>query len=108
MLFHDSLAYLAADVGLDVRMTLTVDGDSGIAAEDLAAVERLAKEQPDLLLLYDTQYPIRYGAVDGLVPARQVLALETAVMGTGEPSDWLNAMTRNLKKLQTLTGGDTP
>ncbi len=108
VLFQDSLAYLAGDLGLDVRMTLTFDGDSGIAAEDLAAVERLAKENPDLLLLYDTQYPIRYGAVDGLVPDAQVLALETAVVGAGSPSDWLDAMERNLEKLQTLTGGDTP
>ncbi len=108
VLFHDSLAYLAADVGLDVQMVLTADGESGLAAADLAAVERLAKEHPDLILLYDTQYPIRYGAVDGLVPAAQVISLETAVVGNGNPSDWLDAMERNMEKLQKLTGGDTP
>lgn len=107
VLFQDSLVYLAADVGLDVKLTLAVDGDSGIAAADLAAVERLAKENPDLLLIYDTQYPIRYGGVDGLVPPQQVLALETAVVGEGTPTDWLDAMERNRKKLQQL-GGDAP
>lgn len=107
VLFQDSLAYLADDVGLDVKMTLAFDGDSGIAAADLAAVERLAKEYPDLLLIYDTQYPIRYGAVDGLVPAEQVLALETVVTGKGRATDWLDAMERNLAKLANA-GGDTP
>ena len=108
VLFHDSLVYLAEYVGLDVKLVLSADGESGLSATDLAKVEALAKENPDLALLYDTQYPIRYTAIDGLVPAQQVLALETAVVGEGKPSDWLDAMERNLEKLQKLTGGDTP
>lgn len=108
ILFHDSMSYLAADLGLDVKLTLSAEGESGLSAADLAQVEALAKEHPDLVLLYDTQYPIRYTAIDGLVPADQVIALETAVVGSGKPSDWLDAMGRNLEKLQKLTGGDTP
>ena len=108
VLFHDSLAYLAEDLGLEVQLTLTVDGESGISAADLAQVEALAKEYTDLILLYDTQYPIRYGAVEKLVDAHRVIALETAVVGEGKPSDWVNAMERNAKKLQQLTGGDAP
>ena len=108
VLFHDSLAYLAGELGMDVQLVLTVDGESGLAAEDLAAVEHLTKENPDLILLYDTQYPLRYDGVNGLVPATQVVSLETAVVGSGKPSDWLDAMGRNIEKLQQLAGGDTP
>ncbi len=108
VLFHDSLAYLASDAGLDVKLTLSAEGESGLSAADLALVEQLAKEYPDLILLYDTQYPIRYTAIDGLVSADQVIALETVVVGSGKPSDWLDAMERNVKKLQNLMGGDTP
>lgn len=108
VLFHDSLSYLASDTGLDVRLTLSAEGESGLSAADLARVEALAKQYPDLVLLYDTQYPIRYTAVDGLVPPDQVIALETAVVGSGRPSDWLDAMERNIGKLQKLQGGDTP
>ena len=108
VLFHDSLSYLAADMHMDVKLTLSAEGESGLSAADLAQVEQLAKEHPDLVLLYDTQYPVRYTAIDGLVPAAQVIALETAVVGQGSPSDWLDAMGRNIEKLQKLTGGDTP
>ena len=108
VLFHDSLSYLATDAGLDVKLTLSAEGESGISAAALAQVEQLAKQYPDLVLLYDTQYPIRYTAVDHLVPADHVIALETAVVGGGKPSDWLDAMERNVKNLQQLKGGDTP
>ena len=108
VLFHDSLSYLAEDAGFSVQLTLSAEGESGLSAADLAKVEQLAKQYPDLVLLYDTQYPIRYTAVDGLVPPHQVMALETAVVGSGKPSDWLDAMGRNVKKLQSLKGGDTP
>lgn len=108
VLFHDSLSYLAEDAGFSVQLTLSTEGESGLSAADLAKVEQLAKQYPNLVLLYDTQYPIRYTAVDGLVPPHQVIALETAVVGSGKPSDWLDAMERNVTKLQTLKGGDTP
>ena len=108
VLFHNSLSYLAVDLGLDVKLTLTADGESGIAAEALAEVERLAKENPDLILLYDTQYPLRYTAVEALVPAGNVLAMETGVMDKGKTTDWVDAMTENAKKLNQLTGGDAP
>ena len=107
VLFHDSLSYLAAEVGFDVKLTLSADGESGISAADLAQVETLAKQYPDLVLIYDTQYPIRYTAIDGLVPADQVIALETAVVGQGRSTDWLDAMNRNVEKLQKVAGGDT-
>ena len=108
VLFHDSLSYLAADLGLDVKLTLTAEGESGLSAAQLAEVEALAKENSNLILLYDTQYPIRYTAIDELVTAGNALALETAVVGEGKSSDWLDAMKRNLEKLQTLKGGDAP
>lgn len=108
VLFHDSLSYLAEDLGLDVKLTLSAEGDSGLSAAHLGQVTRLAAQHPDLILLYDTQYPVRYPALQGLVAPERVLALETAVVGEGKPTDWLDAMGRNAVKLRKLTGGDTP
>lgn len=105
VVFHDSLAYLAQDMGLTVALTLNSGEESGLSAADLAAVQQLAQEDPTLLLLYDAQYPMRYSGIDGLVPARQVLALETGVTGGGKPTDWLDAMERNLTQLQRITEG---
>jgi len=100
VLFHDSLAYLADDLGLTVSLSLDVGEDSGVSAGDLAAVSRLAAEEPGLLLLYDDQYTVRYVGVDGLVPSSQVLRLDTVVSGDRQGNDWLDAMRYNVKVLQ--------
>lgn len=94
VLFHDSMAYFAADLGLDVKLTLSVEGESGLSAHHLAQVEALAAEHPDLLLLYDTQYALRYEGVAGIP-----LLLDTAVRGEGSPEDWINAMAYNRNQL---------
>ena len=92
VLFHDSMAYLAADLGLDVKLTLSVEGESGLSAHDLGQVEALAAQHPDLLLLYDTQYALRYEGVAGTP-----VTIRTAVQ-----EDWLTAMGENVKTLKTI------
>lgn len=94
VLFHNSMAYLAADLGLDVKLTLSVEGESGLSAHDLGEVEGLAAENPDLLLLYDTQYALRYEGVAG-----EAVTVHTAVQ-----EDWLTAMKENVKALKKIVG----
>ena len=95
VLFHDSMAYLAADLGLDVKLTLSVEGESGLSAADLGKVEALAADNPDLLLFYDTQYALRYEGVAGTA-----VSINTAVQG----EDWLTAMEYNLKQIKKALG----
>ncbi len=97
VLFHDSMSYLAADLGLDVKLTLSVEGESGLSAADLKKVEVLAAQHPDLLLLYDTQYAQRYEGLRGAP-----LAIDTAVQGKGNPDDWLTAMEYNIDQIMRL------
>lgn len=92
VLFHDSMSYLAADLGLEVTLTLSVEGESGLSAADLKQVEALAAQYPDLLLLYDTQYALRYEGVAGIP-----VTIRTAVQ-----EDWLTAMKANVKALQEV------
>ena len=97
VLFHDSMAYLAADLGLDVKLTLSVEGESGLSAADLKQVEQLAAQHADLILFYDTQYAQRYEGLRGAP-----LAIDTAVQGEGSPADWLAAMEKNVDQIMRL------
>ena len=103
--FHESLAYLADDLGLHTAVSLTIGEDSGVSAGDLAAAQQAIKADGRLLLLYDNQDTVRYTALDRQVPAAQVLALNTAVKGSGHPDDWLRAMQHNITLLRQVTEG---
>ncbi len=105
IIFHDSLAYLADELGLTVAASLHVGEESGVSAADLAAAQQAAAQDPNILLLYDSQYTIRYPAIDALAPAAHVLTVDTAVLGHGRASDWLDAMAANAKLLENITEG---
>ena len=104
VVFHDSLTYLAEDLGLTVALSLNVGEDSGLSPGDLARVQELVRQEPGLMILYDKQYSVRYAGVDGLVPSRQVLSLDTVVSGDRQGNDWLDAMEYNLQQLQGARG----
>lgn len=99
--FHSSLEYLAQDMGLTAAATLQVGEESGISAADLSAAQAVLAAQPQALLLYDGQYPIRYTALEG-----HTLVLDTAVTGKGTATDWLDAMEHNLKQLERGEGAE--
>ncbi len=105
--FHDSLAYLADDLGLEVALSLTVGEDAGVSAGDLAAAGDLLAAHPEALLLYDSQYTVRYPAIDGLAAPGRVLGLDTGTTGEGRLTDWLDAMNKNAALLESLTEGNT-
>ncbi len=106
VIFHDSLAYLADELGLTVAASLHVGEESGVSAADLAAAQQAATQDPNILLLYDSQYTVRYPAIDALVPAAHVLTVDTAVIGRGRASDWLDAMAANAKLFENITEGE--
>jgi zinc transport system substrate-binding protein len=106
IIFHDSLAYLADELGLTVAASLHVGEESGVSAADLAAAQRAATTYPNVILLYDSQYTIHYPTIDALVPAAHVLTVDTAVIGRGHASDWLDAMEGNAELFVNITEGE--
>lgn len=104
--FHDSLAYLADDLGLTVALSLTVGEDSGVSAAHLKEAKDVLGENPATLLLYDDQYTVRYPAMDALAAPAFVLSLDSGTAREGGATDWLDAMNKNAALLESLTEGN--
>ena len=100
VLFHDSLAYLADELGFSVAVSLSAGEESGVSAGELQRAAAAVQADPTMLVLYDSQYTVRYPSVDRLVPENQVLALDTGVKGSGSADDWLRAMERTAQALE--------
>ncbi len=100
IIFHDSLAYLAEDLGLTVTVSIHTGEESGISANDLAQAQAALAADPQTLVLYDSQYTVRYAAVDSRALPTHVLEMDTAVISRGHADDWILAMEQNAIRLE--------
>lgn len=100
--FHDSAAYLAADLSLQVAAALSLGEESGAAAGELAEAAEAVRGKR-VLLLYDGQYPTDYGYLGDYAEEARTVVLDTAVLPAEgqDPADrWLSAMEANLRALE--------
>lgn len=104
--FHDSLAYMAEDWGLQPLAALSIGEESGVAASDLEAAERQAAQAGRVWLLYDSQYPVEYAYVGNSAQESRTLVLHTGVSGENDKDAWLDAMAYNLRLLEGEEGSD--
>ncbi len=81
--FHDSVVYLADDLGLTVAASLSIGEESGIAASEAAEAQEAAARAGRVWLLYDGQYPVEYAYVGDRAEESRAVVLNTAVIGSG-------------------------
>lgn len=100
VIFHDSLAYFADDLGLPVVATLAIGEEAGASAAELAQAQQAATVAGRVLLLYDGQYPPAYAYVADGAREKRALTLDMAVSGAADKDAWLTAMRRNAARLR--------
>ncbi len=100
--FHDSLAYLAEELGLEIVAALSMGEESGLAAADLSGAYEAIRRTGHALLLYDTQYVENGTYYRNLEQAGETktLAIDVAVSGPAEKTAWLDAMNRTAALLE--------
>lgn len=105
LVFHPSLSYLAADLGLPVVATVTVGEDTTPSAAELAQAEQAIDQNGTLWLLYDSQFATDdYDYLAQKAANSHRLVLDAAVQGTAQKTAWLDAMKRNIDTLKTAVG----
>lgn len=102
IIFHNSLAYFARDLGLPVAASLFIGEEAGVSAADLLRAQKAAETAENVLLLYDSQYPVEYTYVADKAAAHAVLTMNMAVTGAKDKNAWLSAMAANAEALEAL------
>ncbi len=109
-LFHDSLAYWAAAVGLEPVGTLSIGEDSGFSAAEVAALADAVTGQ-EVLFLYDAQYPLQMTQLTAYADKSAIATLLSAVQptaGVAVEDAWLYAMKENAARLRAAAEEMTP
>lgn len=99
LLFSESLAYLARDLGLQALYTLSIGESSQLSAAELAAAEQAIRDKK-VLLLYDAQYDQLYTYLREFPAECRVLSIDTAVRGDLTADAWLRAMQQTAAALR--------
>ncbi|MGI6264465.1 MAG: metal ABC transporter substrate-binding protein [Acutalibacteraceae bacterium] len=101
IVFHESLAYLADDLGLRVIAEIPIGEDTAVSAADLAQAERAVQPDRPLWLMYDSQYPTGdYDYLAKKAGSSRILTLDTAVRGAADKDGWLTAMREDLARMK--------
>lgn len=108
ILFHESLAYLAGDLGVGVLADIPIGEDEPVSASTLVKAEKAIRSDRPLWLLYDSQYPSDdYDYLGQRAEHSRKFTLDMAVRGSLDKDAWLNAMKGNLELLRTAEGDGT-
>jgi zinc transport system substrate-binding protein len=102
VIFHDSFAYLADSVGLEVAYSIPLDSDTALSAGDIAEIVRKVKAENIKILFTEEQYSDLIAKQIEAETDAKVYIIDTAVTGDGAKDSYLNAMKKNLEVLRTI------
>ncbi len=102
VLFHDSVAYPAHDLGLAVAAVIPLGEEQGASAALLAQTAQNIKGK-SVLFLYDNQYPAAHTTLAGYAQTAKTVFWDSAtrpIAGVEPQNVWLYAMDNNVKQLE--------
>ena len=102
VLFHDSVAYPAEDLGLEVLGVVPLGEEQGASASHLAEITQRVKGKA-VLFLYDSQYSMAYESLSEYAKQAATVTWNSAAQpltAVSEKDVWLVAMEQNLQRLE--------
>lgn len=103
VIFHDSFAYLANYVGMEVTFTVPLDSDTALSAGDIAEIVDEVKAQDIKYLFTEQQYSDSIAKQIEEETNAKVYIIDSVVTGDGAKDSYLKSMKNNLDVLKTAT-----
>lgn len=100
VIFHDSFAYLAESVGIEVTDTIPLDSDTALSAGDIAKIVRRVKEENIEYLFTEEQYSDSIAKQIEAETNAKVYIIDSAVTGDGSKDSYMKAMKKNIEVMK--------
>jgi zinc transport system substrate-binding protein len=104
VIFHDSFAYLAQELGLDVVYTVNLDGDYALSAGDVANAINEVNQHQIKVLFTEEQYSSTIADSIAKETGAKVYIIDSLVTGGLDKNTYLNSMEKNIAVLQQALG----
>lgn len=100
IIFHDSFAYIAQELGLDVKHTVVMESDTSLSAGEIAEVIDEINEYNIKVLFTEEQYSKQIASSVANETSAKVYVLDSCVSGVSNKNAYIDAMEKNLKILE--------
>lgn len=100
VIFHDSFAYLAQELGLEVIHTVNLDGETALSAGDISEVIDEVKEKQVKVLFTEEQYSTSIADNIASETDAKVYIIDSLVTGDMDKDSYINGMKQNLEVLK--------
>ncbi len=100
VIFHDSFAYLAQELGLEVIHTVNLDGETALSAGDIREVIDEVKEKQVKVLFTEKQYSTSIAENIASESGAKVYVIDSLVTGDMDKDSYINGMKMNLEVLK--------
>lgn len=100
VIFHDSFAYLADRIGLNVAFAVPLDSDTALSAADIAKIIDEVNTGSIKYLFTEQQFSDSIAKQIEAETEAKMYIIDSAVTGDGSPDSYLNSMRNNLHVLQ--------
>lgn len=100
VIFHDSFAYLADRIGIQVAFTVPLESDTALSAGKIAEIIKEVRENKIEFLFTEQQYSDSIARQIEAETDAKVYIIDSVVTGDGTKDSYLRAMQSNLQVLQ--------
>lgn len=104
VIFHDSFAYLADKVGIEVAFSVPLDSDTTLSAGEIATIIDSVKKDNIKYLFTELQYSDSIAKQIEAETGAKVFIINSVVTGSGEKDSYLNDMRSNLEVIREAVG----
>ncbi len=100
VVFHDSFAYLANKVGIEIAHTIPLDSDTALSAGDIASIIDEVRQENIKYLFTEQQYSDSIAKQIAEETSAKVYIIDSVVTGTADKDSYLKAMRANIKVIE--------
>lgn len=102
VIFHDSFAYLAKRIGMEVAFAIDLDSDTSLSAGEVASIIDVVKRDGITHLFTEQQFSDSIARQIGQETGAKVTIIDSAVTGDGNLKSYINSMKRNIEILSGI------
>ena len=100
VVFHDSFAYLANKVGIEIAHMISLDSDTALSAGDIATIIDEVRQDNIGYLFTEQQYSDSIAKQIAEETNAKVYIIDSVVTGAANKDSYLNAMRANIKVIE--------